>query len=183
MSNQCIGCFQNHAGRAVILLQAQGSRPRKIGFKTLQIFDTSTAPAINRLVIVTNDGDFRITARKYPQPGILNGVGVLKFIHQNVLKALLVVRQQLWPLQPEFMSAQQQLGKIDQPGALALLFIGLVNRHLLAHERITFVLNMLRSLTLVFACIDKPLHLPRREPAFIQFHCLEKAPDYPILVI
>ena len=47
------------------------------------------------------------------EPAVLNGVAVLEFIYQDVLKALLVVLQQRRCLLQKFEGAQQQLREID----------------------------------------------------------------------
>jgi len=71
------------------------------------VFDPSAAPAIDGLVIVAdNKRDSPVTGQQ-PQPGILNRVGVLKLIHEKVLKAPAVVIEQLGIVAPEFMGAQQ----------------------------------------------------------------------------
>ena len=89
-----IGCFQNHGGGTVILFQAQSARAREILAEALQVLDFRTTPAVDRLVIVTDDSDIRPRARQHPQPGVLDGVGVLKLVDQDMLETLLVMFQQ-----------------------------------------------------------------------------------------
>ena len=181
--DQRVGGLEDNAGRAVVLFQAQGARAGKIFLEALQIFDARTAPAVDRLIVVTDDSDVRITARKHPQPGVLDGIGVLEFVDQNMLEALLVVRQQRRVVQPQLVRAQQQLGKVHQAGTPALLFIGLVDGQLLAHKGVAAVIDVLRALPLVLARVDEPLHLARRPAAFVQLHGLENTADDPVLVV
>ena len=66
----------------------------EIPAEMLNIFDSCAAPAVNRLIIIANRGDFCFTSCQNPEPGILNGIGILKLIHQNMLETLLIMAQQ-----------------------------------------------------------------------------------------
>ncbi len=103
VGDQLIGSFQNRAGGAVILFQTNGLYVVKILHKALDVLDTGTAPAIDRLIIVTDNHDLAAVSGEQADPGILNAVGILKFIDQNMAEALLVVFQQMWFMQPQLM--------------------------------------------------------------------------------
>ena len=60
----------------------------------LDILDPRATPAIDRLVIVTHHGNTTVITGQQPQPGILDGVGVLKLVNQDVVKTLAVVLAQ-----------------------------------------------------------------------------------------
>ena len=81
------------------------------------------------------------------------------------------------------MRAQQQFGKIDQPGALAEGFISCVNLQLLLQVGIIAVFNMRRPPALVLATVDKPLHLLWRPPGFVQLQRLHGTLHQPQLVL
>ena len=81
------------------------------------------------------------------------------------------------------MRAQQQFGKIDQPGALAQGFIGTVYLQLLLQVGIIAVFNMLRPPTFVLAAVDIPLHLLWRPLVFVQLQRLHGALHQPQLVL
>jgi hypothetical protein len=68
----------------------------------------SSSPTTNTLPAV---------AGQEAHEAVLDGVGVLELVHQQVAKSLAVVRQQRWVVAQQFMRAQQQLGEVDQAGA------------------------------------------------------------------
>ena len=127
--NQPIGRLENGLGGAVVLLQTNGFCLPKVLCEPLDIFDARTAPAVNGLIVVTHGNNRNTLARKHPQPGILNGVGILKLINQDGLKPLLVVLQRLGRFQPQLMRTQEQLCKVNKPAAFTGFFIGGINTH------------------------------------------------------
>ncbi len=58
----------------------------------MQVLDARTAPAIYRLVVVTDDERHARATCKQLEPLVLNRVRILKLIDENVLKALLILR-------------------------------------------------------------------------------------------
>ena len=66
----------------------------------------------------------------------LQFVGVLKLVHQDVLKAPLVVHADGVVVAQQLVTAQHQLAKIDHAFALALLFVELVELDLLARVHV-----------------------------------------------
>src|SRR3546814_14295384 len=56
-------------------------------------------------------------AGQHPDHRVLDGVGILKLIDQDLPEALLIMRQQRRLLSQHFVRTQQQFGVIDQPGA------------------------------------------------------------------
>ena len=56
-----------------------------------QVFDLGTAPAINGLIVVTDDKQVVAVAGQQGQPSILDAVGVLEFVHQHMAEAALVM--------------------------------------------------------------------------------------------
>ena len=100
-----------------------------------------------------------------------------------MVKTLPVVLQQGRVLQPQLMGAQQQLGKIHQPGTLAQRFVGGIYLQLLLQVRIIAVLDMLWTPALVLAAINKPLHLFRRPFRLVQFQRLHGTLHQPQLVL
>jgi hypothetical protein len=76
--------------------------------------DWSSSPTIKTLLPVP---------RQQPQPGVLDGVGILELVHQDVAKRLLVVVEDVAACQQQLVGAQQQLGEVHQPGAIAGLLV------------------------------------------------------------
>src|SRR3546814_4834907 len=88
--------------------------------------------------------DLRV-AGKQPHEAVLDAVGVLELVHQQLAEALPVVRQQRRRVAQHLVRAQQDLGEVDQPGTVAAL---LVQRVALEHHVRPFIaigLDVLRS--------------------------------------
>ncbi|OLG95862.1 hypothetical protein BXO582_20310, partial [Xanthomonas oryzae pv. oryzae] len=59
--------------------------------------------------------------------GVLDGVGVLELVHQNLAEARAVMRQQRGRVAQQLVRAQQQFGEIQQPGAVAAFLVGRIH--------------------------------------------------------
>ena len=79
----------------------------------VHVLDPRTPPAVDRLIVISDGGDLRMGLGQQFEPAVLNGVAVLEFIYQDVLKALLLVVQHRRCLFQKFEGAQQQFRKID----------------------------------------------------------------------
>ena len=183
MPDEGVGGLENIAGGAVILFQTNGVGSGEITTELLDVFNTRAAPTVDGLVIITDGEDMRPLTGQQANPRVLDGIGILKFVHQNVLETLTVVFEQTRIFQPQLMGAQQQLGKVHQPGALTQRFIGTVNIDHLPLKGVTEVLDVLGALAFVLARIDKPLRLARRPPGLVQLQITEYAADGAVLVI
>src|SRR5438128_1226469 len=84
-----------------------------------------TSSTIQRASSVSDSpSNTRTGAAEKLEPAVLQPVGVLELVDQDVLEALrIVLAQDFIPLQ-ELVAAQQQLGKVDHALALALLVVG-----------------------------------------------------------
>ena len=81
------------------------------------------------------------------------------------------------------MRAQQQLGKIHQPGTFAERLVGRVNLQLALQVRVIAVLDVLWPAALVLAAVDKPLHLFWRPLRLVQLQSLNGTLHQPQLVL
>ncbi len=148
------------------------------------MLDARAAPAVDRLVIVADDErDGRVIAREQPQPRVLDGVGVLEFVHEQVPEPALVMRQQLGIVAPEFVGAQQELGEVDEPASLADFLVRLVKGDHLPAVRVALVVEMLRPQALVLLRIDEPLDLLRDPAAVVDLEVFQQALDQAQLVV
>ena len=102
------------AGRAVVLFEADRLRARKIAQEKMHVLDARAAPAVDRLIVVADDEHLPGRAGEHADPRVLQRVGVLEFVDQQMPEALAVVLQQRVVVQPELVRAQQQLGEIDE---------------------------------------------------------------------
>ncbi len=157
-----VGGLEDGAGGAVVLFQAHHLHILEVLGEALDVFDARPAPAVDGLVVVAHHEQVAAAAGQQAQPGILDGVGVLELVHQDVAEAVLVVGQDLGVVAPQFMGAQQQFGEVHHPGAAAGVLVGLVDAHHLAHEGVAAVVDVARALALVLAGVDEPLYLARR---------------------
>ncbi len=98
--NQSVRRAKDVAGRAVILLQTNGLRAGEIIEEALDVLYLGPAPAVDRLVIVADNHHLTGIARQQTNPGVLNVVGILEFVHQDVSKPLAIVLQDVRLVQP-----------------------------------------------------------------------------------
>ncbi len=78
--------IQNSLGGAVVLFQQDRARVLEIGGKALQVAVIGTPPAVDALVFIPHHIQIAVQTGQVFQDGVLGQVGVLKFVHQNVLK-------------------------------------------------------------------------------------------------
>ena len=93
-TNQRIRCAQNMSIRAVILLQLHHVSLRELLLKQTHVFNPRTAKTINRLVIITHRHHSGLGTGQQFQPSVLQGIGVLKLIDEDVGKTFLIMRAQ-----------------------------------------------------------------------------------------
>src|SRR6476660_861032 len=107
MRNQCRRGCKNWSCRSVVCFQSDYLSARKIMLEPKDILHFSTAPRIYRLIIVTNTADVLMPLSEQTQPQILNKVCILIFVHQNVLKHIVI-------LSKDISMFSQQLGHIQE---------------------------------------------------------------------
>src|SRR5437867_8828155 len=101
MGNEAGSGGEDVRGRAVVALQANHLSARKVALETEDVPDLGAAPAIDRLVIITDAADVAMLAREQPQPQILRDIGVLIFVHQQVSELALIAGENLGLLREE----------------------------------------------------------------------------------
>ena len=99
-------------------------------------------------------------------------VGILEFVYQNVLEARLVVFTQHFIARQQFVTAQQQLGKIHGTFALALLLVSSVQLNQLAVE-VVVRLYLVRTQAVFLIAVDEVLQLLRRIFLVIDVQCFQ----------
>ena len=85
-----VGCGQDVAGGAVVLLQFDHLGAGEVFLKVKDIADIGTAKSIDRLVVVTDHAEVAVTTRQQPEQAVLDRVGVLVFVDHLVTEAALV---------------------------------------------------------------------------------------------
>ena len=160
MLDQRIGGVQNIAAGAVVLLQLDRLGHLKVRHQPAHIAHFGTPEGIDRLVIVADGKHAGVRAGKQGKPGILQLVGVLELVHQNMRKPCPIMLTQGFVAAEQLVAAQQQLGKIHHAFAPALGVVGGVKFSQLGVEGI-MGLQRLGTQTLVFMAVDERLHLAR----------------------
>ncbi len=182
VGDQAVGGLEDGVGGAIVLLQPDDLR-REVLVELLDVLDLGTAPAVDGLIIVAHHHETGAILGKVLEPGVLDGVGVLEFVHQQVLEAPLVVFEQAGVVAPEIQGAQQQLGEIDHPGAGAGRLVGFVDAAHGAEEEITSGLDVLRPQAFILLAIDEPLRLARWPALFIETQLADHPLDDALLVV
>ena len=100
-------------GRAVILLQPNNLGPRKVLFKPQDVADFGAAPAIDRLIVISNATDVLVPPGQEAQPEVLRDVGVLIFVDKDEPEPALVLLQQVIVGLKYRHHMQQQVTEID----------------------------------------------------------------------
>ena len=177
VADQLISRIQDIAEAAVIALQLDLVRDLKLANKISHVTHASTAKGINALVVITNghhraarhwmatSGPIGTLPGQHLDPGVLQLVGVLKFIDQDVAKAPLVVLGYLRVVPQQLVAAQHQLAEIDDPFTLALLFIKRINFYFLAHFIVAY--RYIFGTLAVFLAASKKVHQLFGGEAFI----------------
>jgi hypothetical protein len=161
------------------LLQAHDLRIRVVLAEAGQVLAAGAAPAVDRLIVVAHHVELAAAAGEQPQPGVLQAVGVLELVHQDVTEALAVMREQPGIVAQQLIGAQQQLGEVDQAVLRAGILVGDIDPHQLAVSRITGVAELRRPQAFLLAGVDEALKLPHRPAILVEFeraqHPLEQA--------
>ena len=183
-----VGGVEDVGAGAIVLFQADGLRAGEILQELLHVLDLGAAPAVDGLVVVADHEHVAAVAGEHAHERVLDAVGVLEFVDQDFAEALPVVREQGRVVAQQLVRAQQDLGEIDQAGAVAAL---LVQRVAAQHDVGPFVsavrrvhrLDMLRATALVLLRVDPPGDLARREARFVELELLHDALDQAQLVV
>ena len=110
----------------------------------MNILDFCAAPAVDRLVVVADSKDIVVCAGQEAQPGVLDGVGVLKLVDQDVGEASLVVTEDIRTLAQQLQRLEQQIGEVEQTRACALLLVLTIDRDHLVREEIAAAVQVVR---------------------------------------
>src|SRR5205085_341693 len=195
-----VGGFQDGAGGAVVLLEAEQLRPRVVAAELLEMPGARAPEAVNRLIVVADheriaaarrsrgwSGRCRrgagLRRREQPHPLVLDGVGVLELIDQHVLEAPPVVRKERGVVAPQLEGAQQQLREVHDARARARGLVRGVEPDQLTARRIVLVLELPRAAAFVLVGIDVPLHLARHPARLVELRRPDDLLDEALLIL
>ena len=91
--------------------------PGKSRLEAQDVVDLGAAPAVDRLIVVADAADVAAALREQPQPQILGDVGVLIFVDQHVVEALLILRKHVRVLLEQPQILKQQVAEIARRSA------------------------------------------------------------------
>ncbi|MPM61990.1 hypothetical protein SDC9_108855 [bioreactor metagenome] len=142
------------------------------------------AKAIDALVVVAHGNHAgsrlvapaHIVARQLLEPLVLQLVGVLELVHQDMLEAALVMVAQMGIVTQQLVAAQHQLAEIDHTFSLALLLVELVDLDLFAGVRISGH-DIAGAHALFLAARDEVHQLLGRKALVIDIELLAQALD------
>ena len=121
-----VGRIQNVGMRAVVLLQPDQLRAGIVALEGGHVAHVGATEGVDGLVVVAHSEQRGPTAGQQRQPAVLQVVGVLELVDEDVPEALLVVLAQRLVALQQLIGTQQQLGKVHHALALALLVVGAV---------------------------------------------------------
>ena len=134
-------------------------RAGEVAAELLNVLDFGAAPSVNRLIVVAHHHQITAATGEHAQPRVLNGVGVLKLIHQNVSETALIMIEDLRVFQPQFVGAQQNFAEVDHAAAIAGDLIGSVNAQHGFGVFVAEVVDVACTQAFVFLAVDIPLAL------------------------
>ena len=120
-----VGCAQDVAGRAVVLLQRDDLERRVLLRQALQVVDGRAAPAVDALVVVADRGEHGTFARQKLQHLVLHGVGVLVLVDQHVAQPVLPLRAHLGVARQQLVRQADQVVEVDGLVGGQALFVAL----------------------------------------------------------
>ena len=162
VGDERVGRREDEPVRAVVLLQADDVLDAEIALEFGHVADVRPAKPVNGLIVITDCEHDIFRPGEKLQPAVLEAIGVLEFVHQDVAEtALVVLAEDLVPGK-ELEAAQQQLREIHHALALALLVVGGVDLGVTAGDFVAD-LEVAGAPALLLGRVDEVLRVPRRE--------------------
>ena len=175
--------LENMPGGAVVLLQANRLCAGKVLGKADDVLHPRPPPGVDRLVVVAHHEQLGAITGQHPQPGVLQFVGVLEFVDQDVLKPVAVMRLNLRVVATQLMRTQQQFGEVDQIGAPAGVFIDTIDLNQRSPRPVTVVVEIAGAQPFFLARVDEPSDLLGHPLVFGQIHALDQPLDQALLIV
>ena len=199
MADEGVGAVQDVAAATVVLFELDLVLDLEFGHKIGHVANPRPPEGIDALVIVTHShhaaalaglpgfgliatATYATAARKHLDPGVLQLVGVLELVDQDVAKTPLVVFADGRVVAQQLEAAQHQFAKINHAFFLALIFIQLVNLDLFAGFRIVG-LYCIGPQAIFLATTNEPLGFFGRVPLVVNAKLLVKPFDGAQLVL
>ena len=168
VGDQAGGGGQDMAGRTVVAFEADNFRAGKVFFETQDVVDVGAAPAVDRLIVIADAADIVAALRDQAQPEVLDGVGVLVLVDENVLEPFLPVAEHIRIFAEQAQRLEQQVAEIGRVQRLQPVLIERVEfRALAVGEGLGFARrNLVGRQAPVLPGVDLPGERARR-PALV----------------
>ena len=173
VGDQRVGRVEDISVRAVVLLEADHLLDLEVPLEVGHVAHVRAAECIDRLVVVADREDRGLRPGQQLQPAVLQPVGVLELVDEDVAKAMRVVRAQELVSRQQLVAAQKQLGEVGHALALALRVVGGVDLDGTA-RLVVGGLHIACPLAFLLPAVDEPLHLARRETVVVDVHGLQQ---------
>src|ERR1019366_2544874 len=158
------GRLQNVLRGAVVLLQANDARLRKVLLKLQNVANVGAAPGVNALVFVAYGAYIVFAGGEHAHQFVLRAVGVLVLVHLDVAIAAIVTITRLAGGFQHAPGIQQQVVKVEGSGLRQLLLIDLVNvGHALGLGVPRLQVNLLRIEHVILGPRYAPQNVARRQ--------------------
>ena len=141
------------------------------------VLDAGAPPAVHRLIVVADAAQVACASRQQPQPRVLDGVGVLELVDEDMAEAFPVVREHVVAVAKQLVTPEQQLGEVHDPGALAGLLVRRIDAQHAGHPEVVAILDMLGAKPFVLARVDERLRLPCRPALFVEVEIAQHTTD------
>ncbi len=177
--DELVGGVEDVAVRAVVALELDHRADAVFALERRHVADLRAAKRVDALVVVADAEQCAAVlgrAGEHLQPDVLQAIGVLELVDQDVAEAPLVVLAQRRVVAQELVRAKHQLGEVDDAFPLALRVVGFVD---LRQDAALLVLHLdvLGPQAVVLGAGDRPRQLLRRMALLVEVHRLDDALD------
>ncbi len=166
VDDERVGRGEDEPVRAVVLLEAYDVLDAEIALEFGHVADVRPAKPVNGLIVVADREHDVFRAGEQLQPAVLQAIGVLEFVHQDVPEAVPVMLAQDLVPGKELEGAQQQLREVHHALALTLLVVGGVDLGITPGDFVPD-LEVPGAPALLFGRVDEILRVPRGESVFV----------------
>ena len=101
-------------GGAIVLLKPHYLCALKVLFKAEYVLYIRAAPAVYALVIVAHNAKVAVLSAQHFNKPVLRHVGILIFVHENILEAVLVLFKHLGALFKQLYRFHEQIVKVER---------------------------------------------------------------------